>query len=1296
MLLVHAVSTWNEMSYKAFFFGALRIQRGDVTLKLPASIQARSLLAYLLVQKKKPQSRLALAGEFCPEKQEVLALRALSQALWQIRNILPELVESDRQFVWVRDVPIWMDVEDFETSIKIETLSSLLRAIDLYRGGFLEGFYDDWALDMRERLREEYLNALDRVVILEKKRGRYDEALAYAKRLVHEEPHREETHCELMRLYLALEQPAAALKQFQTCRQVLRAELKTEPDEKTLNLAAEISRHVSAASTDTWQEGSDSLPEAVRDVFWRKPSLVGREAERKILLDGAGRVFDGEGLVILVEGEAGVGKTRLMEEISGDIQWRGGQVLRGGGREMEVLPPFGPLIEALRSALSPLRARQLSQVVEKTWLEVLAPLLPELAAILPEHLPVPPLNYDQEQVRLLEAFVCFLKAWGKITPLVMILEDLHWFDRDTVNLLPALASRVDEMGVLLVVTYRGEEARAYPPLLEKLQAIDTAGKSQRLILARLNATATSELIRQFLGIKREALIFASRLYRETEGNPLFVLETLRALHDEGLLSRDKNGDWSTPWDETTVDYAELPLPTAVERVIARRIDRLLPETRSVLEAAAILGYEVEFSLLQSLGGRDSTALMEALGILGQRQFITEAAENYQFTHEKIRQVTYQSIRPEERKQMHKKAAQMLESGFPERVNSLAFQFFNAEEWEKAADYNQRAGEQAWRIYANAESLDHFHKALDALLQLTGALDYRRVYAIRLACEKVYDLMGEREAQTRELEALASLAESLNDDRLRAEIALRRARQAELTCDFPAAIIAADRAVQLANAAQDVTIEIESRIEWGWTLLMQGNHAGARQQFVQANDLARPASLLRLEADSLHGLGTISLVTGEYNEAKARFKHVLEICKRIDIRPREASTYANLGYIATAQGDHAIGMVHNEQALRIYREIGDQRGAALVMENISDEYLAEGNFSAAKNYLEQALTIQKVIHARDNYGMTLCGLGRLYHHLGDYQHAKAYYEQAQVIFNETGIPYYQGQILSYLSLLSHHLGDQQTAREQSRQGLEIARQIDDRLGQGWLLDTLGHALAALGEWHQAEEAYQQALALRREMDEPHLRAESLAGLARLALAGGDMPAALERVEELLKVHETRGFGGAKEPFRIYLTCYQVLEAAEDSRAVGIINTACTCLMAQRACIWDETLKRSFLEDVAVNREILLAFGKTRGEKVIAHLPRFEIPTGRPLRPDEWVEVSWTPRAPEDETIKGKTERRQHRLHRLLDEAHSQGAAPTVADLSAALEVSPATIKRDLAVLRESGAQILTRGSRGRSK
>jgi DNA-binding SARP family transcriptional activator/Tfp pilus assembly protein PilF len=1292
----------------AHLFGGLAVSWDGTPLPAIAGKAPRSLFAYLLTYRDRPHTRDLLAGTFWPDLPDDVARRRLSQALWQVRKALdphPVLL-AERDTVQIDpELPLRLDIEEFarhraeclgeDPAGEPEVLGHCESCLEHYRGDFLAGYYDDWLFPERERLRDQFLGVLERLVAGYKRLGDDAAALAHARRLASEDPLREEAHHEVMRLCHLLGRDAEALQQYETCRHVLAEELGVDPSAETTALAQEIVEHGDHVAQLVLPQAPPTPAAFVLDsAEGLELPLVGREAERAELLAHVEALFQGLGGAVLLEGEAGVGKTRLLRAIADDAVWRGAEVLWGKTHELEASVPYGPLVEALSGEISSLRASQLHQVVEEIWLQVLIELLQPLGAALPHLRPPPALEPAQERDRLVNALTRLLAGWAQIVPLLLIIEDLHWARDDSLDLLARLVPLLGGSGVLVVGSYRGEEARARPETWQKLETLDRVSVRQRLVLKRLNAAASGELVRRSLGLGSPAPLFESRLFQETEGNPLFLLETLRALHGEGLLVRDKDGQWSTPWDERTSDYAELPLPPAVEQIIARRLDLLAPPLKQTVHMAAVLGERFGFELLRAASGQDASELLSALRALVQRRFLDETEQDYRFHHDKIRQVAYASIGLPERSRLHRRAGQTLESLQPARVAALAHHWTEAQVWDKAAACHYRAGDRARAVYANADALAHYTQALEVLARLPGPVDPLREFELRRARERVYDLQGAREEQTQELAALARLAEILADDRQRAEVALRQARQAGMVSDFPLAISAAGRAVKLARMAGDVKTEAESHLEWAWALLLRGEHRSATTQLEEVLALAQRARLRRLEAEALHGLGSVCLIEAEYAQARAYFDQVLSICREVDMRPREAGTLASLGWIATAQGDHLASKSCGQKAMRIHQEIGDQAGAANVMENLSHVFLAEGDFATARNHLEEALAIQRVIQDQWRLGNTLRCVGTIIHQLGDYAQARDYYQQALDLISGVGMAFVEGQALAYMSLLSHHEGDDLAAREHSERGLAIAREIDDRLGEGWLLDTLGHALAGLGELDQAAEAYRQSLVLRQELDQLHLAAESRAGLARVALQQGNAGAAMEQVEEILRIEKARGVGGATEPFRIWLTCYRVLDACQDPRAGEVLTIAHERLQEQRSNIHNEDLERTFLENVDAHREIITAYEAGQAlRQMTVRLARAGAPTGRPLRDDEYVTITWTAAAPEDEAIADGPKRRQARIRRLLQEAADQDGAPTVSDLAEALAVSEPTVRRDLAALRRSGQPVQTRGSRG---
>ncbi|MEJ5308224.1 MAG: BTAD domain-containing putative transcriptional regulator [Anaerolineae bacterium] len=1178
-------------------------------LRIP-NPSTRALLAYLLAHRGHAHTRDLLSGLFWPDLPEVAARRRLTQALWHIRTHLAPhaalLAETDAIRVDPA-LPLWLDVAEFERCAVSEAASEVARAVALYRGPFMDGYYDDWVLPERERLRELFLTAVERLIADCKAQGAYQAALAHARRLAAEDPWREAAHCEVMRLCHLLGHDAEALKQYQMLRQLLTDDLGLEPAPATTALALEIAR----------QLPPDTAPYLPRPVSDESPldaarlPLVGRERERALLTAQLDAALNALGGLVLLEGEAGVGKTRLLREIARDAEWRGFDVLWGSGQPFAPATPYSPLVEALAGGLSPLRIKQLTQVLEPLWIQTLIPLLPPLRAARPDLPPPSPLEPAQEQARLATALAELLRGWAHIAPLVVILEDLHWAGADTFALLPRLLSALGESRILLFGSFRGGETRARP---EAWQALGSLDARQRLTLDPLDAAASDKLVRYSLGIGVPAPLFEARLFAETHGNPLFLLETLRALRGEGLLFRNPTGQWCTPWDDSTEAYAELPLPPAVEQIIARRLNRLPPAVLPIVQVSAVLGEWFDFELLRLVCGIEPRALLDALRELVRSRILDETERDYRFHHDKIRQAAYNAIETTARMGLHRQTAEVLETFAPLPIAALAYHWEAAAVWDKASVYHQQAGDQARAVYANRQAIQHYTRALETLAQQSDPDAPTRAFALRLAREAVCVLVGDQETRAADLDALETwLAHPLLDTPgNRARVGLRRAAYCESIGDYSRAFAAVQEAATQAALAEDAQTGYEAELCWAQMLRHRGELESACQHIERVGVLVQSLDDMAAQAMYLRELGSLAFDRGDYGRASDAYQRALDAIALSDATAAQAHIHNSLASVAHYLADFPAALEHHRQALALRRTLGDRRGEAISLYNLSTVYHDSGDQEAARVTLEQ-----------------VCAL-------------------------------------------AHNIGD---------------RRIE---GYGWVYLAL--VLEYLGQFDAARDAYLKGLALRRAVGLHALAIDALSGLARVATAQGDHVLAVRYADEVLAWLNERGPDGVGDPCLAYVGAYQALLAAgQVERGEAALRAAYALLMTYADSIPNPERRRAYLHDIAPGSIIWNDYHNLGVRRIQARLPRVDAPLRRALRADEYVNVTWTVAAPEDDAVAGKGARRQRRLRRLLEEAAAQGAAPTVDDLAAALEVSLATLKRDLDALRRAGTPVKTRGS-----
>ncbi|MBN2547673.1 MAG: tetratricopeptide repeat protein [Anaerolineales bacterium] len=1300
---------------RASLFGALRLVRDGENQALPATENARSLLAYLLYNRSRPQARPALAGVFWPDLPEDQARRELSRALYLVRQALPDCIEADAYTISVKpDARLWVDVQAFQEMLKLaksaraasdaargEQEAAFSRAVELYRGDLLEGFYDEWIFLERENLRAAYLQAVETLVELNKTSGRYSQALEYALRLVQADPLAEPAHREVMRLQVILRQPGAALKQLEICRQVMEKELGLELEDETLRLAEEISASLSAG-----EEGQKSpglavyIPPHLDDAKDKEAllstdlPLVGRAAERSQLLAQMDYAFSGVGCLVLVAGEAGVGKTRLLQEAARDAEWRGLQVLWGFCRENSPEEPYSPLREAIMAGLTPLRLEQLARL-DQGWMRILGDLLPPIGASLPDRALVPVLAPAQERDRLIDALRQLLGALAQIKPVVLILENLHWANEDSLDLLARLVPGLQGKRILILGTYRSDEIRSRQAQWEQVSALNQLETCQTIPLKGLDTPAASHLIQRALGLVNPAERFAERLYRETQGNPLFLLEQLRTLISEGLLYRDENGIWSTPLDASTQDYGELSLPAAMEASISCRLSLLDPGSRQLLEMAATLGAGFKFDLLSAVCSVPAEKLLEGLHTLVQRQFLIETPEAYQFGHDKLRQVVYAEIEPDHRLELHRTAARAIEKRSPEQFAALAHHCTQGEMWAEAVSYNLSAGKQAQAVHANQTAWDNFSRALQILesyAPLSPRQNLETAFELHSNRVNLAWMRGDIEQETADIQALLALAKQLEDPageaqayiqhatflcnaqdryeeaRQAAQAALEIARRHKLPQQEAAALqqlgLAYHRSDDYPAAGQALraAVEIWERIP-GQEVLLAETCIYLAQVYEQTGDIAssealgqRVIGLVSQEQSPMTLVRAYSLLARtaqRRNALPAAIQHnqsALELTRQIGHKHNEAVLLCNLGVNYWSLGDYEKVIRFTSQGMEIYRQIGNQRGLVLCFDNLSCLYNELGQYAQSGPYLEEGLSLARKIGFASIEASLLANQGKYYQEQGDLEAARRCYQQALETADRVGSAYYSG---------SAHLGLGMVWREKNEPG------------------------PAVQEFEQAWRDFQEA------------GEDQFANAARSYLAIGQLEAG--ELEEAVRLSSTavdqlEAAGSGEFVQDIYLHHAMILRAVGDPAAAQQALQKAHQAVQQRAETLPEAWRRDFLEKVSVNCQILIAWQTSAPRTVIVRLPCASAPSGRPLRDDEWVQVTWTISHPGDQEWRDKVERRQKRLLRLLEEAQLQGAAPTVEHLAQALEVGPATVKRDLAALRQVGYAAQTRGGR----
>lgn len=698
--------------------GSFRLTWGDQPVASFAQARLQYLLAYLLLHPRIPISRRQVAFTFWPDTSDEQSLSNLRTLLYRLRDALPDsqcFLEIDRHAVtWRGDAGCVSDVAEFETALNraaqgtqsTATIAALQAAINAYGGDLLPDCYDEWIIPQRERLRQAFYQALERLIALQEERRLYPSAIQNTQRLLRLDPLNEAGHRHLMRLHLANGDRASALRTYHRNATVLRRELGVDPGPTTQALYQQL-----LISREDGIFTGDGL--AVSQSFTPRPRLAGRQEEWTRLLGIWQSATAKSARLTLVTGEAGIGATRLAEELVTWIGRQGGDVAIAHCDSAGSLMPYAPIAEWLRSpALRP-RLCALASGRNPRLSEV-ARLLPELLAEYPNLPASTPLAEDWQRQRFFEALAApFLM---NTRPLLLMVDDLHQCDRETLDWLDWLLRATPAAPLLVLGTARREEIQADHPLNGLRRALQELGRWHEVSLGPLSVVATAELAASLAG--RELTPCEARhLHHDSEGNPLFLVETLRA----GLL------DTAKPLDVDPDPTGPLCLlcprritpPSKVQAVIEQRLAQLSPASRSLVKVAAVIGRQFTLDILQQASGLDEVAFVATVDELWRCGIVREqGAEGYDFSHDKLRAAAYAEVSPPQRRLIHRRVARALEEMKAIVPAVLAHHYEEAGDDERAAIFWLQAGDEARAVGAHVEADVCYHRA-GAILQAHG-------------------------------------------------------------------------------------------------------------------------------------------------------------------------------------------------------------------------------------------------------------------------------------------------------------------------------------------------------------------------------------------------------------------------------------------------------------------------------------------------------------------------------------------------------------------------------------------------
>lgn len=1173
-----------EQPVRAYLFGQFRLL-ADSEVIVFSTRKSACLFSFLLLNRGKSIPRERLWSSLWGDLDEERARRNLSTALWRVRRETSRVhgiqFHVTKSVIKLHSIDSYVDVEDFDRRLKeaetadVSSRKLLLEEAEaLYSGDFLEGFPEDWCEEERRDLRRSYVQLLKRLADVLVLSSDYKRASSYLERLIRIDPLDEEAHRDLMRVYHVLGKRSAALAQFAHLRQILSDELGVEPSDSTLQLFDHIRIQSSWVLPDDTQQGVMSGRIGDHRIFGEVP-LVGRSDEVRLILQRLDLAAQSNGGGILLLGDLGIGKSKLIQTVTAEAKLRGFDVLRGGCPDLESPPPYQVFVQAVwpRVIERPRGNDKFSVVIEHLvralWLSP------------------PQLRNQRQRIELMdnamlnEWMLSILNENSSSNPTLLVLEDVHRIDSASHRLLLTLLGRLPALRLLVLSSVRSGEPRTQ----EVMESLATNGM-EVMRLQPLDAHDVSKLIEGALGRVMSLNRLVRFAWERTGGVPLFVIELLKFLLAEHCLK--KVSETVFVLEESRLASLGAVVPSQVLEVIERRIQRLDPSARNILSTAAVIGFQVSLELLEQLLGVPEDEFVGSIEHLVDARLLAETSNYMTFPHESIRLAALRNLSGIRLKRLHAKAAAVLERLVPSRRSDIAWHYSEAGNMEKALHYFEASGDDARLVHANEDASRWYTRALEALAssRLKDSRVMRRKAVLLLKRQESLDLTGDRAQQSRDIEEVLQIAGVLGDNNLLAQGMFHRSQvlsRINLNREALAAGLGSER---LFMGSGDIKGAARAAEAVGLAFMNLRNQNKARRAFKRSLLLFRRAPERAGEARALVNLGTVIAFAGSNPEGMEHLDQGENILRQLDDKRSLAGALLQKGVLSRCMGQSLQSESLLLNGVGLMREIGDKIGEARGLSQLAATRVTLGKLRYA---LHESLRAMRLAQDAKDIRAQIVFLNNaayaVFRCIGDFKRAEKCVTRAIHLVAEAGP--LENSAIYYDTMASILLEkrDYESALRWARQARALYRSweghfnfvgndIDFHLGLAYLrtkqLDRAGPLLLrAVANWARSSDI--------------ELEIHGLTALAEFYLERREYTHALECVRKVEKL--LRKTDGLEQIQKVYWIQFRVFQSVgADAAAKRALLRAHSAVLSQADALKGR-FRRRFLDLVSVNKLIL---------------------------------------------------------------------------------------------------------------
>jgi len=801
-----------------------------------------------------------------------------------------------------------------------------------------------------------------------------------------------------------------------------------------------------------------------RELIIPTKEIVGRGAELEKIKEISKSIFSGKGGAVCVSGEIGVGKTRLVQEVAKDTHFQDALMLSSNLSATTKSIPYFPFREIIRALVYKECKECIEQIPRVYQMEIMK-IVPELtnrAREMGEDI------FMVDKYRLFEGIRRFLSIGASKRPIFIFIDNIHWADEGSLDLLYYLIRSLRENPVFFFLIFRIEESKeGY--FQNILQLMSREGLYKEIKLLPLKFQDVALMLSLILDAKPSTRL-VEYVFKKTGGNPFFIEELVKSLEENNALVWNRE-EWV--FDETR----KVVIPYSLEGVVERKLSMIDRDAHRVIEYASVIGREFNFSLLREITGINEGLLFDLMDQILEMRLLKESdSEQYCFSEDLIREIVYQKISKGKLRRYHQIVGEKLLSLYKghtdEVVEELANHFYLSGDRGKAVKYSIIAGDRARDAYANKDAIRFYTWAIESMDKTTKNRTAKEIECLKKRAE-VLNLMGENEKAIIDLEEAIKKAKIIGDKKAEADCLIVLSNIYQNTGQY-------DKASQVISKAQEI--------------------------YEQLGDKCGKAETYKL-------IGNIHFYLGEYQEALKCYKRSLKIKEALKDLMGQAENLNNIGVVYQTLGKFNQALEFFQQSLEISRAIGNPEIEGKNLNNIGIVYYNIGEYTRALRYYEDSLKIFEEIGCRNAVAKGLSNIGSIYHILGEYEKALEFYKNGRKILNEIGNVQGEATNLFNTGSIYENLCNFDEALDLYQRSLKIVEEIGDRQMEVACLSNLGNIHRRKGNYSLAEMYLGKAYALAHEINSEPLIVYVLLKIIEYNLAKDDLNEAQKRLKEV---------------------------------------------------------------------------------------------------------------------------------------------------------------------------------------